>query len=378
MARRTFIVGEPAPDFRSPASNNPTFNFNTAAGRYIVLCFYGSMSVAKNAQALAAITGELRDHFNDSKVSFFGISIDPNDHAQQRVREMIPGIRYFWDYDLKVSRLYGATSETSTAQGAISYHSFTLVLDPTMRVLANIPLADAESHKRILKDLLESLPPIDDHAGVPMNAPVLIVPRVLEPDLCRALIAYYEKHGGKETGTMIEKDGYTVEKFDSSFKKRKDEHILDPELRKAVDNAIGRKLLPEVHKAFQFKVTVIERHIVACYAADDGGFFRAHRDNKTRGTAHRRFACTINLNAEDYEGGDLRFPEFGSRTYRAPTGGAVVFSCSLLHEVSPVTQGKRYATLPFFYDDTAAKLREENLKFVSDQVLDLNNPPGAA
>ena len=86
---------------------------------------------------------------------------------------------------------------------------------------------------------------------------------------------------------------------------------------------------------------------------ESGGFFKPHRDNTTAGTAHRRFAVTINLNAGDYEGGDLRFPEFGSRTYRAPTGGAVVFSCALLHEATPVTRGKRYAFLPFLYDDEA-------------------------
>jgi predicted 2-oxoglutarate/Fe(II)-dependent dioxygenase YbiX len=69
---------------------------------------------------------------------------------------------------------------------------------------------------------------------------------------------------------------------------------------------------------------------------------------------------TINLNAGGYDGGDLRFPEFGGRTYRAPTGGAVVFSCSLLHEATPVTRGTRYAFLPFLYDDEAARLREAN------------------
>lgn len=67
---------------------------------------------------------------------------------------------------------------------------------------------------------------------------------------------------------------------------------------------------------------------------------------------------TINLNAEEFEGGELRFPEFGRRTYRAPTGGAVVFSCSMVHEALPVTRGRRYATLPFLYDDEAAKIRE--------------------
>ena len=86
------------------------------------------------------------------------------------------------------------------------------------------------------------------------------------------------------------------------------------------------------------------------------GHFRPHRDNTTKGTAHRRFAVTINLNADEYEGGDLCFPEFGPRTYRAATGGAVVFSCSLLHEARPVTLGKRYAFLPFLYDDEAANI----------------------
>ena len=66
------------------------------------------------------------------------------------------------------------------------------------------------------------------------------------------------------------------------------------------------------------------------------------------------------MNAGEYEGGDLRFPEFGPRTYCPPTCGAVVFSCSLLHEATPVTRGTRYAFLPFLYDEAAAKLREAN------------------
>jgi predicted 2-oxoglutarate/Fe(II)-dependent dioxygenase YbiX len=107
---------------------------------------------------------------------------------------------------------------------------------------------------------------------------------------------------------------------------------------------------------------------VACYDAAEGGFFRAHRDNTTKGTAHRRFAVTINLNPEAYEGGDLVFPEFGSRTYRAPKGGAVVFSCSLLHAAMPVTAVRRYAFLPFLYDDAAAALREENLRYVAPEL----------
>lgn len=38
----------------------------------------------------------------------------------------------------------------------------------------------------------------------------------------------------------------------------------------------------------------------------------------------------------------------------------MVFSCSLPHEATPVTNGVRYATLPFLYDDAAAEIRQAN------------------
>jgi predicted 2-oxoglutarate/Fe(II)-dependent dioxygenase YbiX len=123
-----------------------------------------------------------------------------------------------------------------------------------------------------------------------------------------------------------------------------------------------------VKRVFQFSATRIERLLVGCYEAETGGHFRAHRDDTARGTAHRRFAVTINLNAGEYEGGDLMFPEFGPRTYRAETGGAIVFSCSLLHQALPVTKGRRFAFLPFLYDDAGAKLREANAKYLEGDL----------
>ena len=62
------------------------------------------------------------------------------------------------------------------------------------------------------------------------------------------------------------------------------------------------------------------------------------------------------------------FPNMAARTYRAPTGGAVVFSCSMLHEATPVTKGKRYAFLPFLYDEDGAKLREQNARFLEGEL----------
>jgi predicted 2-oxoglutarate/Fe(II)-dependent dioxygenase YbiX len=130
---------------------------------------------------------------------------------------------------------------------------------------------------------------------------------------------------------------------------------------------VKRRIVPEILKIHQFEVTRMERYIVSCYAAEDGGHFRAHRDNTTKGTAHRRFAVSINLNA-DFNGGEVSFPEYGPRSFKPPPGGAVVFSCSLLHAVSKVTRGQRYAFLPFLYDDAAAKIREQNNAFLGEGV----------
>lgn len=191
-----------------------------------------------------------------------------------------------------------------------------------------------------------------------------MVPRVFEPEFCQELIAYYNLHGGGESGFMREVEGRTIGIQDPTFKRRRDQNIFDERLQTEAIYRIHDRLVPEIHRAFQFKATRIERHIVACYDGKSGGFFRPHRDNTTKGTAHRKFAVSLNLNTGQYQGGLLRFPEFGRQTYTAPAGGAVVFSCSLLHEATPVTQGLRYAYLPFLYDDAAAKIREMNLQFL--------------
>lgn len=95
-------------------------------------------------------------------------------------------------------------------------------------------------------------------------------------------------------------------------------------------------------------------------------------DNTTKGTAHRRFAMSLNLNTGEYEGGFLRFPEYGSHLYRPAIGEAVIFSCSILHQATPVIQGRRFVLLSFFYNEKDAELRQQNHKYL---VSYLNHNP---
>tara|TARA_B100000575_G_scaffold116425_1_gene92659 strand:+ start:416 stop:658 length:243 start_codon:yes stop_codon:yes gene_type:complete len=64
-----------------------------------------------------------------------------------------------------------------------------------------------------------------------------------------------------------------------------------------------------------------------------GGEKLGHRDYNEASVAHRKFAVTIYLNSEFYEGADLKFPQFIPNLYKPKTGSAIVFFCSLLHEV---------------------------------------------
>jgi predicted 2-oxoglutarate/Fe(II)-dependent dioxygenase YbiX/peroxiredoxin len=359
--------GDPAPWFHQRSLGNPNYAFSSVAGRYVVMCYYGSAADPLGRAALDAVIAS-RTIFDDSSFCFFGVSADPQDAAEGRITEMLPGIRYFLDFDLTIARQCGAAPrDMSDGEQHIPLRRFWLVLDPTLRVIAVFPFAEAAGGFDRVHTFLKSLPPPALFAGFELQAPILILPNIFEAEFCAHLIELYEQHGGEESGFMREVNGKTVMAHDHSHKRRRDYIIDDKALIAETQRRIQRRIVPEILKVHQFKVTRMERYIVSCYSAEDRGHFRAHRDNTTAGTAHRRFAVSINLNAE-FEGGEISFPEYGPRRFKPPPGGACVFSCSLLHEVSPVTAGKRYAFLPFLYDDEAAKLREANNVHLGENV----------
>jgi peroxiredoxin len=358
--------GDPAPWFHQRTPSNPRFSFDTVGGRYIVLCFLMTARdpVGKAAFDFIKANGRL---FDDDKLSLFTVSMDPEDESANRIEQILPGIRPFWDFDGLVSRLYGALPKEVQPDAPTAARRFWMVLDPTLRVRNLVPMSEDGADRQAILSILENLPPTDHYAGLKLQAPVLYLPNVFEPELCKHLIGLYEKNGGEESGFMREVNGKTTLITDHNHKRRKDYNIEDPQLIQTLQGRIRRRIVPEIAKVHQFKVTRMERYLVGCYAAEDQAHFNAHRDNTTKGTAHRRFAVSINLNSE-FEGGEVSFPEYGKQSFKPTPGSAVVFSCSLLHAVSMVTAGRRYAFLPFLYDDEAAKIREANNAFVDEKV----------
>ncbi len=364
-AYRQLQPGDPAPWFRQRSTSNPDYAFDSVAGRYIVLCFLGTVGQPGGAQRLALAEAQ-RTLFDDDHIAFFGVSADPQDEAQGRLRERLPGMRHFWDFDRRVSRLYGALPLQPQPPAEEVYRPFWLLLNPNLQVRALLPFANDDSDLPVLLDLLRTLPPVGGFAGTDLHAPVIQIPAIFEPTFCERLIGEYRRHGGEVSGFMQEVDGRTVGRHDPRHKVRFDHLVEDEALKREIQQRIRRRVAGVIRQVHCFEATRMERYLVACYDAADGGHFRAHRDNTTRGTAHRRFALSINLN-DDFDGGELHFPEYGTRRYKPPAGSGVVFSCSLLHAVDPVRRGQRFAFLPFLYDDAAAALREANQGYLADK-----------
>lgn len=86
--------GDPAPWFHQRSTAATDHAFDMAAGRYIVLCFFGSTRNPLGAAAINCVI-ENREYFDDIGISFFGVSHDPCDEAEGRVSQHLPGIRFF-------------------------------------------------------------------------------------------------------------------------------------------------------------------------------------------------------------------------------------------------------------------------------------------
>lgn len=356
----TVRPGDITPHFTARCSGIDQFRFDTMAGRYLVLCFFASTRDEAGRSAIDAV-GRHRDRFDDRRASFVGVSLDPTDEEQ--LRDDLPGIRFAWDFDAKLSTLLGAVARRPEGQKSPRHvRRLWLIIDPSWHILASFPFtADDPQHDKVFA-FIDNLPHPDRHAGIEIPAPVLILPNVFEPELCRHLISLYDQHGGGETGVMRQTtDGRVAGVLDGAFKRRRDYTVDSPELIAILQARIKTRVVPIIAELFFMQITRMERYIVGCYAAEDGGHFRPHRDNNTLVTAHRRYAVSINLNA-DFEGGEVSFPEFNNRGHKAPPGTAVVFPCAILHSVSRVSKGRRYAFLPFVYDEAGARIRQENLQ----------------
>ncbi len=359
-------IGDPTPWFSIPSTNNPLFHFPTVGGRRVVLFFFASAAFAQ-IQVMLKSFQELSEEFQSLQVARFGVSVDPADKEQNRPTTIAPSFIFFWDLDKTVSQQYGVCQDVEqNGVAGVYYAPQTFVLNENLQIINILPMGEPHQHAQQVLDFIKTLPPIEEPGAATRHAPVLVIPNVLDKGSCRSLIDMYKAHGGSPSGFMRQIDEKTVGIHDDTFKKRRDFFIEDPKLQQRLSAIIWRRVRPEVEKAFQFTITRFERYLVGCYDAQSGGYFLPHRDNTSKATRHRRFAMTLNLNVGEYTGGFLRFPEYAPHGYKGDSGTAIIFSCSVLHEATPVISGQRFALLSFFYGNEDAVVRQANFKYLAE------------
>jgi predicted 2-oxoglutarate/Fe(II)-dependent dioxygenase YbiX len=230
------------------------------------------------------------------------------------------------------------SNEIARAFGAVP--PCAVVVDAAGRVAALFSPPAVEQVLGEVLRLFRASEPLVVHA----QAPVLLLDRVFDPDLCHRLLAHW--HAGEKRNNEVGSSAGNL--VNSEVKRRQDVEIAQSALFVEVRDCLVRRVAPMIHQAFHIQITVIEAPRIGCYDASSGGWFRRHRDNTSHATAHRQFALSLNLNDPgEYDGGEVRFPEFGRELYRMAQGEALVFSSSLLHEVVPVIRGRRFGLFTF-------------------------------
>jgi len=234
----------------------------------------------------------------------------------------------------------------------------TLLFDSILRLERKVTGSDGARQAEAALAHAQARLKVQQRSIVAAQAPILAVPSVLNRDHCRRLIAFWEQ--GQKLDNTVASSKVRSNRNNPKTKMRADVIIPeDSSESQELVEAIRRRLLPEVLKGFGFRVSRMEHFRIGCYDSTSGGYFAPHRDNTTPLTKHRRYALTLNLNTGEYEGGFLRFPEYGPQLYAPPVGGAVVFYCSLLHCVLPVTRGRRFVIVGFFWGEDEHKIYED-------------------
>ena len=337
-------VGDRAPNFVLPGPEGPFLMFyERTKGRPVVLIFYpGQRSPGASAEVEAFV--RLEPEFAALGVDIFAVSVDS---VADNARLDAPFLVWSDPKRAITAGYLNGAGIPFDPQQPLRDEVTAFLLDANQRVLA---IQTGAGHGDRALAVYRARPRVEAAHILTSGAPVLVLPDLIDRQMCRDLIGLWQTQGHEEgtVGSVV--TDAEVDRVYHSMKKRLDHKIMDAGLNRTLQQTIGRRIAPELAKAFGAEDFRFDRFLVVCYDASRGDYFRPHRDNLAPSTADRRFAMTLNLNTEDYEGGELVFPEYGPHRYRPESGGAVLFSCSLIHEALPVTKGRRFALLTFLRD----------------------------
>ncbi len=334
--------GDKLPNFALPDQAGATRNFyNEVKGGPILLAVCDGSEPAGGDAPLAALQAAAEGLAGEG-AQLFGLIAGGPEAGAARAKRLGLGFPLFADAQgVAVPHLLAPAGANEAAAPARLY-----LLDPNQRILSILFFDEADAWLTTTRAALAAFR-AGESAGLVLDCapPVLILPRLFEPAFCAELIETWHSKGHRE-GSLSTGEGNV---YAPDSKKNREHLVKDVEQNKRISFTLARRVGPELAKVFNDpRPFRFEGHIVLCYVDERRDFFALHRDN-LRQTDRRRYAISLNLN-DDFEGGELVFPEYGPHRYKPPAGAGLIFSGNLLHEALPVTRGTRFALVTFFCD----------------------------
>ncbi len=348
MSKRRLFVGDLAPEFILPSHQGTMVTSEYLCGKPLVIVFYGT---DQRHEAIAQICSfrDLYSQFQNLGANVISISMDSVEFRCEFAKKYKLPFFLLSDVNYEISTAFNVCEKiTSNGQNGLIFYRKIFLLDANRKITKIYDQVDPHTDVlQVIEDLKKLVAKKTSHQ-IFMQAPVLLISDVFDAEFCQKLIHIWKTKGNFDSGFPQQPDGENTRAYQPNYShKIRQDHILQGEDLQEVLDLISTRIFPEIWKAFNYQVNRCNESRVICYDSDRGGYFRPHRDNTNPDQAHRKFALTINLNVGEYEGAYLKFPEYGLDLYQPETGGAVIFSCSLLHEVTDITAGKRFAIRAF-------------------------------
>lgn len=345
------LQGDHAPPCFGVCADRGFYSFEAQYGRPAILLLVGSESAQQAAPTIEALS-----------------------ITAEAIRDQGADLLLLVDDDPRKSGLSASTIRSIDCGdflhrcGVRDQDTLLLILDRNLRIMFR---TDPRGRADLAEICMAHLATLAREAPrtVPQPAPAVILPNLLSHQLCGALIEKFQRSAAMD-GEVCRTDAAGIARnvIDHHKKRRLDMPIgPDDALGSELETILLRRCVPEIAKAFQVTVAHLDRILVSRYDAG-AGWFRRHRDNTAANVAFRQFALSVNLNAGEYEGGHLLFPEYNDDLYCPPTGGGLIFSTAILHEAAPVTSGCRYVLLTFFHSEAAELYRQTYLNQAGPRI----------
>jgi predicted 2-oxoglutarate/Fe(II)-dependent dioxygenase YbiX len=356
----TPVAGDFAPEWSAKAEGGRVFASDSTPLRPQLLCFLS----AGETESAGALLEQLAAH--TWEIDALGCALRVFMPSIRSIATLLP-FPLLFDENAVIARAFCLPLEQRATGTPLSRG---VLVSTDGHVIASMELPVSPMGAEAVLHLVRSHAPFT--ASRSMQPPILHLPQLFSSEICRMLIDAFHS-GNTYAGKMLRmQEGVARRIVDSERKQRRDFRVERP-MRDWIWQQLLWRMAPAVRKAFHFDITRFEYLQVGRYTAEESGHFVAHRDDGNAANAHRRFAITANLN-DDYDGGELSFPEYGA-SYRPAAGDAVLFSCSLLHEAMKVTRGERFILVGMFWGDGQVTQYERSLALRSETAKPTPAPP---